>query len=197
MHCFLFHGLKFDFRPPVFFISIRVPCFMTSIWISPFFLFPSPQSQMSPKSLCVFAQNTWRSLRTTNYQQEQLNSFQNSLLSWRLCLPFISRAFKPILLKYPALPGAPLVRSCCLLHSEEASISFWNKAASMQNQKPPHHSWWQENAVGIVICTQAFIPLRSTSVWNEWGRQECWLQKQLSSSGFFLLKVLSSTVTRK
>lgn len=202
MHCFLFHCLKLDSDHPCFLFQLVFPALWHLFGFHLFFSFSFTKkskipSQMSPKSLCVFAQNTWRSLRTTNYQQEQLNSFQNSLLSWRLCLPFILSTFKPILLKYLALPWAPFVCSCCLLHSGEPSISFWNKAASVQNQKPPHHSWWQENAVGIVICTQAFIPLRSTSVWNEWGRQECWLQKQLSSSGLFLLKVMSSTVTRK
>lgn len=165
MHCFLFHCLKLDSDHPCFLFQLVFPALWHLFGFHLFFSFSFTKkskipSQMSPKSLCVFAQNTWRSLRTTNYQQEQLNSFQNSLLSWRLCLPFILSAFKPILLKYLALPWAPFVCSCCLLHSGEPSISIWNKAASVQNQKPPHHSWWQENAVGIVICTQAFIPLR-------------------------------------
>lgn len=134
---------------------------------------------MSPRSLCLCT-NTWRSLRTAHSQP----GASSSMLYFHggLCSPFILSALKPILLKYLALPGTLLICSCCLLHSEEPSISFWNKAASVQNQKPPQHSWWQENAVGIVVCTRAFISLRSISVWNEWGRQEWWLQKQPSSS---------------
>lgn len=61
-------------------------------------------------------------------RQEQLGAFQESLLSLRLCLPVIVSAFKPILLKCPALPGALLVCSPCRFHSEDPSISFWNKA---------------------------------------------------------------------
>ena len=61
-------------------------------------------------------------------------STQNSSMPYRmlyfhrgLCLPFILSAFKPILLKYLALLRALLVCSHRLLHSEEPSISFWNR----------------------------------------------------------------------
>lgn len=156
----------------------------------------SPNSDVSKELMCVCT-NTGKSLRPANCQPGTAQCLSESSTFMEACVYLLFQALSSPSLEALALPGALPVCSCCLLHSEEPSISFWNKAASVQNQKPPHHSWWQENAVGIVVCTQAFISLRRTSVWNEWGRQEGWLQKQLSSSGLFLLKVLSGTVTRK
>lgn len=85
-----------------------------------------------------------------------------------LCLPFILSAFKPILLKHLALPGALLVCLVASFTQRPPSIRFWDKAGPVQNQKPPHHSWRRENAASIVACTQAL------SLWEvrlKWMRQ--------------------------
>lgn len=108
--------------------------------------------------------STWRSLRTADYQPGTAQCLSECFTFTKACVYLLS-AFKSVLSKYLlALPGALLfVLVAFFIQKNHQSVSETRKLLC-RIQKTPHHSWWQESAMGIVVCTQAFISVRSTPV---------------------------------
>lgn len=128
-HHFLFHCLKPDSDLQCSSFQLVLPVLWHLFGFNFWFLHQkvwNSRSEFSKEFICVCT-NVWKSLGTTNYQPFRAQCLGIFCFCGGFCLPFLLSAFQPILLKDLALPGALFIRSCCLLHSEDPSISVWNK----------------------------------------------------------------------